>query len=594
MSKQKRYSLPNAAVDLIAWYEPNPTVQSKLPPVVINEISADNGIYINDHQKKADWIELYNTTSSDIDLRGIYLSDKLGNPTKYSIGSDLPQGSSVSTILPAHGYKIIWCDDKAAVRELHAPFKLENDLNKHVVITAADLSWADTLTYDTHEPVETVGRYPDAGRSVYRMTRTTIAKANQLTSYSTSCAQVHRDSLVQDVTNGEYSLSFLPFAFKADTDLSFTFTNVTEVTNLSFDIELPAALTATRLWQLSPMLSPTEFTTSATALADSSIHLSISRNGFHTLDAHRSIRIAKLDLTYRSSLPTGVYPITLRNILVTDGEGNTFRARPYTTEIYVGNAPIYTPVEGVAAYHGNYGGETEHALLKASLPTGATVDLTEVSPYIDDPSLFLTGNVFFRDDVVAYGRKMSTRWGTLCLPFAVQSNDSLQFYALTAVERDALTFEPVASVDANTPVVFKATGPSFIVSTSNTGSIPVHFASLNTVLMQVQNVVGWVLLGTYTDKTLDASRMRAYTLNQDKFYLAGRSFEVKAFNAWFRNNGASVSSVLDILEEHSSDLPLIEQPDGTLRLHYDLLGRPQHSLRPNQITISPAQKSLRY
>ena len=478
------------------------------------------------------------------------------------------------------------------MHELHAPFKLENDLNKHVVITAADLSWADTLTYDTHEAVETVGRYPDAGRSVYRMTRTTIAKANQLTSYSSSCAQVHRDSLVQDVTNGQYTLEVLPFAFKANTDITFKFTNATEVTNISFDIELPTALTTTRLWQLSPMLSPTEFTTAAQALADSSIHLSISRNGFHTLDAHRSIRIAKLDLTYLNSLPKGVYPISLSNILVTDGEGNTFRAHPYTTEIYVGDSPINTPVDGIAAYHGNYGGETEHALLKASLPEGATVDLTELTHYIDDPTIFHSGNVFFRDDLVAYGRKMSTHWGTLCLPYAVQSNDSLQFYALVGASNDALTFDKVTSVDANTPVVFKATGSSFIVSTPNTGSIPVDFASLNTVLMKVQKVVGWVLLGTYTDKTLDASRMRAYTLNQDKFYLAGRSLEVKAFNAWFRNNGVSVSSVLDILEEHSSDLPLIEQPDGTLKLYYDLLGRPQHSLRPNQITISPAQKSF--
>ena len=592
VSKKARYTLPTNGVDIIAWYEPNQAVLSKLPPVVINEISADNGIYINDLQKKADWIELYNTTSNDIDLAGFYISDKLSDPTKYRIGSDLPQGSSVSTILPAHGYKIIWCDEKDAVHELHAPFKLENDLNKHVVITAADLSWADTLTYDTHEAVETVGRYPDAGRSVYRMTRTTIAKANQLTSYSSSCAQVHRDSLVQDITNGQYTLEVLPFAFKANTDITFKFTNATEVTNISFDIELPTALTTTRLWQLSPMLSPTEFTTAAQALADSSIHLSISRNGFHTLDAHRSIRIAKLDLTYLNSLPKGVYPISLSNILVTDGEGNTFRAHPYTTEIYVGDSPINTPVDGIAAYHGNYGGETEHALLKASLPEGATVDLTELTHYIDDPTIFHSGNVFFRDDLVAYGRKMSTRWGTLCLPYAVQSNDSLQFYALVGVSNDALTFEEVTSVDANTPAVFKATGSSFIVSTPNTGSIPVDFASLNTVLMKVQKVVGWILLGTYTDKTLDASRMRAYTLNQDKFYLAGRSFEVKAFNAWFRNNGASVSSVLDILEEHSSDLPLIEQPDGTLKLYHDVQGRPQKSLRPRQITISHDQKSF--
>ena len=593
VSKKARYTLPSSkGSDLIAWFQPNQAVQSKLPPVVINEVSADNGIYINDLQKKADWIELYNTTSRDIDLRGLYISDKLGNPTQYRIGSDLAVGSSVSTIIPAHGYKIIWCDQKAALRDIHAPFKLDNDEGKHVVLTAADHSWADTLTYGFHDAIETVGRYPDAGRNVYRMTRTTIAKANQLSSYSASYAQVHRDSLISEAPEGDYALEVLPFAFKANTDIAFSFDNVTEVANVSFDVQLPAALTATRLWRLSPTLSSTDFSTEAYALADSTIHVSVSRKGFHFLAPSRAINVAKLALTWRASLPKGVYTISLQNVMVTDTEGRTFRARPYTTEIYVGNSPVITPVNGVAAYHGNYGGTREHALLKASLPVGASIDLTEVSHYIDDPSIFLSGSVFFRDDIVAYGRKMSTQWGTLCLPYAVQSSDSLQFYSLVAVSHDALTFVPAASVDANTPTLFKATGSSFIVSTPNDGSIPVDFVSLGTNLSQPQQVIGWTFNGTYTDQIINTSLMHAYTLNQNKFVIAGKSLQVKAFNAWLRNNAAPVASSLSIIDKSSSDLPVIELPDGSVQLRYDLLGRPQPTLQPNQIHLSPHQKSI--
>ena len=593
VSKKARYTLPSSkGSDLIAWFQPNTSVQSKLPPVVINEVSADNGIYINDHQKKADWIELYNTTSRDIDLRGLYISDKLGNPTKYSIGSDLAFGTSVSTIIPAHGYKIIWCDQKEALRDIHAPFKLENEEGKHVVLTAADQSWADTLTYGFHEAIETVGRYPDAGRNVYRMTRPTIAKANQLTSYSSTCAQVHKDSLINDAADGDYALEVLPFAFKANTDIAFTFDNVAEVSSVSFDIKLPAAMTSSRLWRLLPTLSTTDFSTEAYTLADSTIHLTVSRKGFRYLAPSRSTDVAKLALSWRSSLPKGVYTISLQNIMVTDTEGHTFRARPYTTEIYVGNSPVITPVNGVAAYHGNYGGTREHALLKASLPVGASVDLTEVSRYIDDPSIFLSGNVFFRDDLVAYGRKMSTQWGTLCLPYAVQSNDSLQFYTLVGANHDALTFEPVASVDAHTPTIFKATGSSFVVSTPNTGSIPVDFASLGTNLSQPQQVFGWTFNGSYTDQAINTSQMRAYTLIQYKFILAGKSLHVNAFNAWLRNNGAPVGNSLSIIDKSSSDLPVIELPDGSVQLRYDLHGRPQPTIQPNQIQISPHQKSI--
>ena len=174
----------------------------------------------------------------------------------------------------------------------------------------------------------------------------------------------------------------------------------------------------------------------------------------------------------------------------------------------------------------------------------------------------------------------------------MQSNDSLQFYTLVAANHDALTFEPVASVDAHTPTIFKATGSSFVVSTPNTGSIPVDFASLGTNLSQPQQVFGWTFNGSYTDQTINTSQMRAYTLIQYKFILAGKSLQVNAFNAWLRNNGAPVGNSLSIIDKSSSDLPVIELPDGSVQLRYDLHGRPQPTIQPNQIQISPHQKSI--
>ena len=46
-------------------------------PGVINEVSAANDIYINDYQKREDWIELYNTGTTTVDLSGYGLSDRL-------------------------------------------------------------------------------------------------------------------------------------------------------------------------------------------------------------------------------------------------------------------------------------------------------------------------------------------------------------------------------------------------------------------------------------------------------------------------------------------------------------------------------------
>ena len=151
-------------------------------PVVINEVSAKNSIYQNDLFKRADWVELYNTTNEDIDLRGMYLSNTEANLCQSPITA--ASAGDGSTIIPAHGYKVIWMDKTLGISQLHASFKLPDADGSILMLTAADKSWTDTLRYDLHTGVESVGRYPDGGKRVYRMTRPTIAASNWLSSSS--------------------------------------------------------------------------------------------------------------------------------------------------------------------------------------------------------------------------------------------------------------------------------------------------------------------------------------------------------------------------------------------------------------------------
>src|SRR5659263_2838 len=53
--------------------------------VVINEIMASNAATHADvdYGTYCDWIELYNTTGSTIDLSGYFLSDDAGNPSMW-------------------------------------------------------------------------------------------------------------------------------------------------------------------------------------------------------------------------------------------------------------------------------------------------------------------------------------------------------------------------------------------------------------------------------------------------------------------------------------------------------------------------------
>ena len=173
-------------MDLEAIFEPLPDKYLAVAgqtPVVINEVSAANTIFVNDYYKKNDWIELYNTTNKPIDVAGMYLSDDPDKPRKYQIPSTTTE-NSVNSVIPAHGYLVVWADKLDPLYQLHTSFKLGNEDGQCVILTAADGTWADTLTYIVHTGEESVGRYPDGGSRVYKMTKPTINAQNTLTSYA--------------------------------------------------------------------------------------------------------------------------------------------------------------------------------------------------------------------------------------------------------------------------------------------------------------------------------------------------------------------------------------------------------------------------
>lgn len=170
------------SINLTATFEKS---NEGVAPVRINEVSAANGIFANDYWKRNDWVELYNTTDADIDVEGMYLSDNTENPEKYKIS----KGESVaSTIIPAHGHLIIWCDKEDPISQLHASFKLGAE-GGEMLLTAADGSWNDKFTYPLLKADETAGRWPDGCADVYVMNIPTIAQANLKSSYLTGVAQ---------------------------------------------------------------------------------------------------------------------------------------------------------------------------------------------------------------------------------------------------------------------------------------------------------------------------------------------------------------------------------------------------------------------
>ena len=181
ISTKAEYTLPSSRnFTLTALYEPlSEEERQEIRPIRINEVSADNSIYINDYYKKNDWIELYNTTNSTFDVSGMYLSDNINNPYKYQI----PTNGDINTLIGPHDHLIIWADKLKDLTQLHASFKLASE-GGFLTLTSADGAWGDTLYYEPHLGLESVGLYPDGNDEVYLMTTPSIDKANTLSSYA--------------------------------------------------------------------------------------------------------------------------------------------------------------------------------------------------------------------------------------------------------------------------------------------------------------------------------------------------------------------------------------------------------------------------
>ena len=168
-------------------------------PVVINEVSASNIVFVNEYFKKRDWVEIYNPSPSSVDISGMYLSDDPDTPDKYRI-------EGKHTVIPAGGFKVIWCDNEPSEQYLHANFKLANTDGALVLLSAPDLSWQDTLVYQAHSGHETVGRFPDGGSLLYRFSRPTIEGGNVMSSYSVLIGSANMPDGIAEIKNEEFRI----------------------------------------------------------------------------------------------------------------------------------------------------------------------------------------------------------------------------------------------------------------------------------------------------------------------------------------------------------------------------------------------------
>jgi len=146
------------------------SIQPQLSPgdIVFNEIMALNSNTVKDQDNEFDgWIELYNTTSEEQNLKNLYLTDDIGTLNKWAFPD---------TVVPAKSFIIVWADDDVAQDGLHAGFSL-TEAGNGIYILNDDEQIIDNVEYGLQVVGKTYGRYPN-GYGAFAYMLPTFARNN--------------------------------------------------------------------------------------------------------------------------------------------------------------------------------------------------------------------------------------------------------------------------------------------------------------------------------------------------------------------------------------------------------------------------------
>ncbi|MBI5916555.1 MAG: CotH kinase family protein [Bacteroidetes bacterium] len=144
--------LPKGAEHDVFYYQVGVT-QFVDSEVVVNEIMASNQTSVTDQDGEyEDWIELYNNSSTTIDLSGWYLSDNYTNLAKW----EFPQG----TFIDGNGYLIVWADEDGSQSGLHANFKLSAS-GEVLYLLNPNLQIAEEINFGDQETDQGYARVPN-------------------------------------------------------------------------------------------------------------------------------------------------------------------------------------------------------------------------------------------------------------------------------------------------------------------------------------------------------------------------------------------------------------------------------------------------
>ncbi|MBD3279445.1 MAG: hypothetical protein GF390_01910 [Candidatus Pacebacteria bacterium] len=146
--------------------------------IVINEVMYDPVGDDQGNMPEGEWVELYNNSDTDVDVAGWYLQDTVNNQVTISASNsdnDLDTGDDGETVVPAHGWLVVY---------VNGPAVWDNDGDAVVLYNNTDV-WQDEYIYSSGQTEgSTQGRDTDGTDNWVTMIatpgRTNVATAADL------------------------------------------------------------------------------------------------------------------------------------------------------------------------------------------------------------------------------------------------------------------------------------------------------------------------------------------------------------------------------------------------------------------------------
>ena len=164
---------------------------------------------------------------------------------------------------------------------------------------------------------------------------------------------------------------------------------------------------------------------------------------------------------------------------------------------------------------------------------------------------YVSKSAFTATNMDWYQRTVSSNWGTIALPYEAKSNEDVQLYALKRQADNTLVVSPVATLDSNTPGLFRRLSTDTRVSFE-----PVNFEIADDKLSPAVGTDGSALNGVYANQQItDAD---TYYIKSDKFYAINSYFSIKPFRAYVSAPAASeVREFSIVIEDQTTGIDTV-------------------------------------